>query len=318
MTMLRYTLSDFNNILKNGIYSKLSDETVEIINSLSKEVGASEYIKTPDFRNNKLINNSFNNIRRKKKTPECNDNLWENIKNFQTTEIKKEEGVENNLFTIRKYLNMITEKTYDSLSESIILEIDKAYERYTSEKIDYLCNKIFDIVATNIFYSDIYSNLYVKLIKKYNIFNNILLSNYSKLEEELNNIEYYDPENNYNKFCENNKKNENRRALCLFYVNLMKYNVINDVNIARNILEMFKILENMISSSIKKNELDELSELIYIMVINSYQVISNKCPDEYKKIFDNIVKITNYKTKNYPGLTNKCIFKHMDILDEIS
>ena len=316
--MLLYTLSDFNNILKNGISSKLSDETIEIINSLSKQVGASEYIKTPEFRNNKLINNSFNNIRRKKKGQEYDDNLWENIKNFQPTEIKKEEGIENNLFIIRKYLNMITENTYDSLSESIILEIDKVHDIYNSEKIDYLCNKIFDILTTNIFYSDIYSKLYIKLIKKYNIFNNILLYNYSKLEEELNNIEYYDPENNYDKFCENNKKNENRRALSLFYVNLMKYNVINEVDIARNILEMFKILENMISSNIKKNELDELSELIYIMVINSYEVISYKSPDEYKNIFNNIVKITNYKTKNYPGLTNKCIFKHMDILDEIS
>tara|TARA_B100001093_G_scaffold503105_1_gene557014 strand:- start:3728 stop:4678 length:951 start_codon:yes stop_codon:yes gene_type:complete len=316
--MLRYTLSDFTKILENGVSNKLSEETIEIINLLSKQVGSSEYIRTPEFRNNKLINNSYNNIKRKKKPLDNVDTCWESIRNFQTTELKKEEGIENTVHIIRKYLNMITINTYNSLSENIILEIDKAKLLYTNDDIDYLCNKIFTIVTSNILYSDIYSKLYKDLIKKYSIFNNILQENFLKFEEVLNNIEYYDPENNYDKFCENNKKNENTRALCSFYVNLMKYDIINEIDIANYIFTMFKILEDMIYLNDKKNELDELSELIYIMVTNSYEKISNKLPNEYKEIFNKIVKITNCKSKDFSGITNKCIFKHMDILDEIS
>ena len=35
-------------------------------------------------------------------------------------------------------------------------------------------------------------------------------------------------------------------------------------------------------------------------------------------IKNSILDITNLKVSNYEGLTNKSIFKHMDIYDEIS
>ena len=182
----------------------------------------------------------------------------------------------------------------------------------------YLCDRIFDIVSSNILYSDIYAKLYKDLINEFSIFNDILIKNFKQIEYRFVNIEYCDPEQDYNKFCENNKTNELLRSKCAFYVNLMRENIIEKEAIAQIIINLFTTLNNMIAVKTKKNELDELSELLYIMIINSYNYIKKEYPDLATEIYNNIVKITKTKIKNEPGITNKCIFKHMDILDEIS
>ena len=83
------------------------------------------------------------------------------------------------------------------------------------------------------------------------------MESFSTVEERFNDIEYYEPEEDYDKFCENNKKNEKLRAICTFYVNLMKENIIDKLLIKQTILQLFNILNNMISDGTKKNELDE-------------------------------------------------------------
>ena len=144
-----------------------------------------------------------------------------------------------------------------------------------------------------------------------------------KMFNEVNNVtidteKYFEPDEDYDSFCENNKKNETLRALSSFYVNLMKENIIDKEYIEKAIFKLFEILNSMINLNTKKNELDELAELLYIIITNSYENIKEQDPDIAKNIYDNIDNITKLKVKDYTGLTNKCVFKHMDILDEIS
>jgi hypothetical protein len=324
--MIRYSLEDFNNILNTGLINQLPDETIQIINMLATQVGAPEYIKTPQFKN-KIgasmvggVNNGGNNngIRRKKKYPEINDNDWEAIRSFQTTEFNKKEGIYTHIHAIRKYLNMITINTYLKLKESIIEEINIVISTKTPNDLNVLCNELFNIVNSNILYSDIYAQLYKDLITQFAVFKDILMKNFSQLENNFNNIEYYDPEVDYDKFCENNKKNELLRSNCSFYVNLMKEGIIEVTAISNIITNLFNILQQQISEKTKKNELDELAEIIYIFITNSYELIKKNDEQISKNIYDNVLRITNTKIKDEPGITNKCIFKHMDILDEIS
>ena len=312
--MTKYLLDDFNKILQNGSIKQLPDEIINIINILAAQVGAPEYIKTPQFKNK--INE--NNIRRRKKYQEINDNDWETIRSFQTTEFQKKEGIDIHIYTIRKYLNMITINTYTKLKNNIITEIKQVISTKTPNDLNYLCNEIFNIVKSNILYSDIYAILYKDLIQEFDNFRDILVKNFSQLETLFNSIEYYDPESNYDKFCENNKKNEILRSTCSFYVNLMKEGIIEVTSINNIIINLFKILNTRILEKTKKNELDELAELIYIFVINSYELIKKQDKTMAKEIYDNTVRITKKKLKEETGITNKCIFKHMDILDEIS
>ena len=319
--MLRYLLTDFNDILKDGVVNKLPEETVDLINMLAAQVGAPEYIKTPQFKNKTLINGNGNGpgnvIRRRKKFQEIDDDEWQNMRAFQTTELKKTEGVEANLFTIRKFLNMLTSNTYDKVYEDIIEEINIVLTTKTPNDLSFLCNELFNIIIGNILYSDIYAKLYKELVTKFSIFNDILVKNLSQFENKINNIQYCDPDDDYNKFCENNKSNEYLRSISSFYINLMKEGLIEKDVICNIILKLCTIVDSMISDGTKKNELDELSELVYIMIVNSYKLIKLDNPDIAKQIIDHVSLITKIKMKERPGITNKCIFKHMDILDEI-
>ena len=96
----------------------------------------------------------------------------------------------------------------------------------------------------------------------------------------------------------------------------MKEQIIEKEKIYNIIINLFNVIDNMIESNNKKNEIDELSEIIYIMVIGSYVFINITHVDLCKEIYNNVVRITNIKS-NMPGITNKCIFKHMDMLDII-
>ena len=66
------------------------------------------------------------------------------------------------------------------------------------------------------------------------------------------------------------------------------------------------------------NEIDEISEYNYLLITIIYNHLvknNNKYSDI---IFKKVTEFTNYKIKDFKSLTNKCIFKHMDIIDEIS
>ena len=56
---------------------------------------------------------------------------------------------------------------------------------------------------------------------------------------------------------------------------------------------------------------------VQILVSKGASIILNDI-EKYKLIYSHIEKIANMKVKQYPGITNKCIFKHMDLHDELS
>ena len=93
---------------------------------------------------------------------------------------------------------------------------------------------------------------------------------------------------------------------------VIDYNIITDI-----IDKLFTVLDNYIESGNKKNELDEISEIIYLVIYNSYQIIKENDSLLYQKIYQKVESIAKMKVKNTPGITNKCVFKHMDLLDEL-
>ena len=95
----------------------------------------------------------------------------------------------------------------------------------------------------------------------------------------------------------------------------MKLDVIKADAIIKIISDIQSYLYSLYTSEENKAIVDELSEVIYILVTNSYSIL--KLNDEWCIIHNNIIELSKCKVINYPGLTNKCIFKHMDILDEI-
>ena len=333
---MKYVLADFYRVLQSGLLNEISNETIAIINMLATEVGAPEYVRTPQFTQKYIVDNSV--ARRRKKFNDHSTDGWNNNSNsndgwnnnndawnsnsndrdttsdFQATEFAKKVGIEAHLHTVRKYLNMLTETTFDTLKDQIFAEIITVITTKTENDLNYLCNEIYKIVSSNILYSQIYAKLYTQLVHRFPKFEELLFKYFDKIEEQFALIEYCDPETDYNGFCENNKRNQSLRATCAFYGHLMREETIQKEKIADLIGNLFKTLDTMIASATQKNEIDELSEIIYIMVVGSHKLLD---AGAQKAIYDNVERITKIKSKEAPGITNKCIFKHMDMMDAL-
>ena len=325
-TTIRYQLEDFENVLYGGIQLELPSSVMDIISRISAQVGASDYIRTPSFpkKNNPnggaspanvALNQSSNYRRKGAKNNQINDDDWDAIRNFQTTEIRKKEGIEATIGNVVKILNKISEKTYDKLFLEMCDEITKISETESSEYLNRIAETIFNIASSNSLCSALYAKLFKGLINRHEFIKSTFANHFEKFSEIFTTIEYCDPDENYDRFCEINTANSKRRALSMFYVNLMKQDVISNDKIISIIQNIQQYLMEKVVVAGNKEIVDELSENIYIFVTNSNENLDNE--DEWDDIVSEIETVSKLQIKDCPSFTNKTKFKHMDMLDEI-
>jgi hypothetical protein len=319
-----YTLDKINEILYQGFEYKLPDDILENISKLSLEVGAPDYIKTPVFQKRenpmKVEADSVGNKKRRGKPNETvNDEDWETIRSFQATKVEEKTVIDTQIDNIRITLNKMSDKNYIDMRNKIIDIIEiLVLENITDSEMGRVSSIIFDIASTNRFYSKMYAELYAELSSKYNTMRNTFEDNFKKFIDLFNIIEYVDPKVNYDKFCEINKSNEKRKSLASFYLNLMINGIIDKTQImliTRNLLEQ---IYRYISIDDKKNEVDELTETVAILYkkdIYEHDDGDNYDQIEGHTISDVIEKIAKSKVKDYKSLTNKSLFKFMDLID---
>jgi len=309
MESLIYTIDDFYKILNDGINIQLSKETLDLINSIASEVGSTDYVKTPDFINIKQ-NKNYNSA----KTIQNND--WNIIRNFKTTTIIKKEGIDASIDEIRKYLNKITDKTYEKILPQIFNEIDKL-DCQNIDNIEKIGTHIFTIASSNIIYSKLYANLYSNLVSKYEFIQLVFKEKEESLCNVLNNVYYVSPDENYDLFCKMNNENEKRKALISFFINLVFYDVITVSRIEELLIQLLENLNNLIKEENKKFVVDEYIEIIFILynkeLFNNNNTSINR--DNHTKIIENIRYLAGVKVKTYPSLSSKSIFKLMDIVE---
>ena len=369
-TTKQYTLQDFNTIIWGGFSSDLKDSgVIELISSLADKVGAPSYIKTPVFpkrekqekmdnANNKFDNkqnvlptgsssssagNNNGNNRRGRNTPsQITDDDWNMIRKFQKTELRKAEGIEKRIDTIRSLLNKLTETTYDVVKNEIFDEVKEIIDNAASpasegeevdatdatdatdgtnvvdeENITKIANSIFNTASSNIFYSALYSKIFKELMNYHEVFKCVFEKSFSEFVGLFKKIDYIDPSVDYNKFCENTKTNDKRRAMSTFIVNLMAEGVLHPDKVVEIIMELQEIISSYIKLANKTNELEELNENIFILVTNGKDVLSSH--EEWERIVSKIkfLSVLKVKIKEYPSVNNKLIFKNMDILEEL-
>lgn len=380
-----YKKCDFERIQYEGFSYTLSPDVLKIIQSIADQVGSPEYVKTPQFEkkqpvttsqvsnnsNNVSMNNNYNNShninnnnkrydnnkKRDKysynnnKGQEITDDDWEAIRKFQATILAKKEGIDASIETIRVHLNKITDKTYETLKVLIVEEINKIIsgaEEYTPELIAELKkigDAIFNIASSNGFYSKVYATLYKDLMSQFKFMRGIFETNYKGFNSLFKTIEYYDPNKDYDKFCQMNKDNEKRRSMCSFYINLMLQGIIAPKSILKIILGLQELMLEKIKMADATNIVEELSEVLFILITSSSEmfksVVSNPnnkesvsnssdsssddealvvdtyvSPTKWEKIVANVNYISKLKQKSFPSISNKTIFKHMDIIDD--
>jgi len=325
---MKYTLNNIQDIIFQGFDFMLPDETLKIISELTLKVGSPDYVKTPVFQKrdnpmkiepSKEVVSGFRKGRRNKAFEIVNNDDWETITTFKTTKIEEKVGLDVQIDLIRVQLNKLTDKNYIDIRNKIFDVIDKlVLENINPEDMIRLSSTIFEIASNNRFFSKMYADLYSDLSTKYDIMKTTFESNLDVFTSLFNKIEYIDPKVNYDKFCEINKTNEKRKSLAAFYLNLMYNNIIPKktiMTITRNLLnEMYMFIQE----EDKKNEVDELSETIGILY--KKELYQNDHGDDYVliegfAITEVIEKIAKSKVKDYKSLTNKSLFKFMDLID---
>jgi hypothetical protein len=327
-SVMRYNVEDFNKIIFDGFTYKLSDETMQAIQTIADQVGAPEYVRTPQFPKRDRQSGSGSSggnatgRRRRGKAPEITDADWKAIREFQATEIVKKEGIDASIDLIRKHLNKMTTKSYETLKKDIVSEIslivadENADDPEMLEKLNKIGDSIFNIASGNGFFSEMYATLYKDLMEQFDFMSKIFTTNFDKFRSLFHTIEYCDPNENYDKFCDNNKANEKRRAVGLFYVNLMKAKVVGNDAIISIIGELQEYMMRLIDGEDNKNVVEELSEIIFILMTSSVSVL--KSHDDWKDAVKKVVTISKMKVKEKPSISNKTIFRHMDILDKLN
>jgi hypothetical protein len=155
----------------------------------------------------------------------------------------------------------------------------------------------------------------------YDIFKKIFEDNFKEFMNLFNTIEFVDPKKNYDKFCDYTKTNDKRRAMSLFVVNLMINEVIKKEEIVDIIMQIQKLITGYICKPEKTNEIEELTENVFIIITKSKECLSTSenIEESWTAIINNIefISMLKPKMKEYPSITNKTIFKHMDMLEEL-
>lgn len=325
----RYTLEKIQEIIFNGFDYQIPDDVMEKISNLAIQVGSPDYVKTPVFKKRenpmKTVStesnmNSKDQRRRKgnKSAEIINDEEWDNIRTFQSTKIESKTGIDGNFDSIRAQLNKLTDKNFIEQRNKIVEIIEKIVLENPNTDFGGIGANVFDIASSNRFYSKIYAELYSYLSSKFDFIKTKYEENFTKFTELFNNIEYVDPNVNYDRFCEINKINEKRKALATFYINLMNNGVISKtkiIEITRNLVA--KVYE-LISIDNKKNEVEEFTETIAILYNKElYEDEDNESYDliDGFTISEVIEKIANSRVKDYKSLSNKALFKFMDLID---
>jgi len=332
---LKYNIKEITDISNSGFYYEIPEDILDTINYLCKQVG-SPIVETRVFtktvpsisENTNDYNSSYglnknNRKKRGNKGMEVSNDDWESIRTFQTTKIDQNTGIDSDINSLRLYLNKLTDKTFLELREKIIEKINTLCKNSLGQEDELKVGlMLYEICSTNKFYSKIFADLFAELALMYSWLNKIFKENYANIMEQYNNIQYIDSEKDYDGFCEMNKINEKRRAITTFYFNLALNGFIKKESVVNILKEILISIMNMININDKKNEVDELTEIVGILfnkeMIEEVENDSDDLYDYYvldQSILDTVSSLAQKKVKDYPSLSNKSIFKYMDLIE---
>jgi len=302
-----YNLQDYINI-KNTNYSCILNDTV-----LNTILELENTIVTSDIKRHVIEKTN------RKKVPDMN---WEQVRNFKTTKLViSENNVDKAINEIRISLNKLSSKNIEKYELAIEETINKLLEITENKEQDLLriSNMIFEIASTNKIYSLMYACLYKNLLKKFPFLKQSLDKYLIDYRNNIKNLEYVNPDTDYNGYCIYNKNNDMRKASALFIINLLSIDIID----LDEVLDIIKFLQNLLIEYCqlenKKSEVEEIIENIFIITTNKISRLT-ECEEWESIIKPNIKNISNLKkekTGKYPSITSRANFRCLDIIEAI-
>ncbi len=302
-----YTLAFYETMCVQPSTYTLPQVNIDNINALHLHMGVQNIpVKT------KPVDNQ---ARRQKQE---NMENWKKREEFKATVIAKKEGYENLFGELKKYLNKLTTANYDTQVESIIetvktiITLDDDDDKIRVALIQ-AAEVILQVACSNKYYSALYAKLYMRLVDIHHQFLEEKDRVCDKFLNALQEIEIVDPNVDYDRFCAVNKKNDERRAMMLYIVNLHKTGGCSMGELSRIVIKIDMMIHSHVSESSYVEYTNELTEIMNIFVTN--MVTEIKTLQEWAFIKQRIVDYSKYKAKDYPGMSSRTIFKYMDMVD---
>jgi len=241
--------------------------------------------------------------------------------------LKKNEKQEDILTGYMAYLNKISDKNYDrqrdtivNYIESIIKNEDDSSDEESNvnnvKDINIIADSIFDIASTNKFYSELYATLYNELMVIFPLFSNNVNHIVEQYNASIHNIHFVDSNIDFDKFCDNNKSNDKRKALSSFIVNLMKKGVVKVSVVSTIIINLQSFVLQNIDEADMTYVVDEITENLFILITMSIPEL--KMCETWNIILSNIMACSTLKVKEHLSISSRAIFKYMDILDKVN
>jgi len=320
MDTTTYNLDNYKNIIVSGYEYKLPETIINIISNLSNELGVAFKENTKinsqeeyTGENKKYLKRNFCNKRVK---PIMDEEQWEKMKAFKSTQIEQKEGIKKLINDVRVCLNKISNKNYETHRDTIIQYIKEIIEnKETDIELLKIKKSIFEIASTNKFYSELYALLYKDLINKFDCFKENIEPFINEYIDSIQNINYVDPKVDYDKYCEYNKENDKRKAMSAFIVNLSKNDIVEKNTVINKIVYLEELVLSYCDTENKTNELEEITENLFILITKSLSILINE--PNWEIVINNIKHLAQMKTKEHKSLSSRALFKFMDILDSI-
>lgn len=323
-----YSIEFFEKVLENGFDYQLPELTMSIINKISSQVGDPTYIKTPIFK--KQERHIIGRKKRGKGQKPLSDEQWEVLRNFEKTKIEKnEDGIHKYINQLRDKLNKLTDKTYNDVIFEVKQIMSDMKEIMKPQDNKIIHNMVFDICSGNTFYSKIFTQLYVFMLKTYPElrgefvlrFNHdpvLVLYEFDKKHNMEELYETYSKTENYDDLCKLNSIHDKKQALCKFLGNLVSNNMFDKNVVYKFIDDLIEEFEANIDAENNTRKCEDLVEIIYEIIASCKEYISVEDADAFGEIKEEIEMLTELKTKEHSSLTNKCAFKCMDLLDALN
>lgn len=293
-----YTLTEYTDIREELIEFKLDESTLNNIKKLTAELGIDTTIKPkPQVRKEKTYK-------------------WTKQEPFKATELIKKEGIEELLDEFRGILNKLSSTNYDNLKESILNCIDsilKLEEYEESIKYDKIMERFNDVIKNNRFFTDLYVKIFILLNERHIYFENYHSSFLDMYNELLDNIEYNDPDEDYDKYCVSNKINEQRKTILTFIIKCVPVELYS----FNELIQIMTDLRNRLDLQKKEKEYihinEEITENISVLMTEGKDLIMKEvCKYE---LIEQMKAYSQMKSKEYGGFSSRMRFKYMDIIE---
>jgi hypothetical protein len=296
--MPTYTLNDYQSIKSTFI---LQQSSLDIINELAKKFGG--LVQTEQIRPKPKMRGGY-----KQTNGSSTDDSWQTMRDFKATVVLDKQDKTND---IRVALNKLSMKTYDTTSELIIEKLKEIVNSEDKEEIQKTTTTIYNTISTNKTFSAIYAKFYKTLIEIFpDLFSASLIpKNFIDSISTLRNVDT----KNFDEFSAYNKENDKRKATALFINNLVAIDAMPLSELFFLTNSLLAMVNGFIREPNKTNEVEEITENIYILLTNN-KMILDKLPDDIKT---NVEEIAKMKLKEWPSITSRVIFKYVDIVEKL-